>query len=294
MTKIERGLRPRREWTATLRRMTSNAEPPDAASVWRLYAAHAAIVFSGGPAPSAYATDRSFFVPSGAQHVDLNQAALFGAATSSDAHEVLERIQAAGVPVLLGCSNGVEGRVGAVLADAGFRWMPNRERLFWMPGAPEPAAHPAFEVRRVATDADVAAMQAIFAEAHDYAPELIGAMYRELLRSGDAASGWLAWDGDEFVSFAIVTQAQASLGLWEVMTPVRHRRRGAARTLVATALAAVARTAGGAGRSIEQTLFWSSPAGQPLYESMGFRVADTVDVWTLGASEADLAAVGAS
>ena len=36
-----------------------------------------------------------------------------------------------------------------------------------------------------------------------------------------------------------------------------------------------------------------SPAGRPLYEAMGFVVADEVDAWTLGASAEDLAAVGA-
>jgi hypothetical protein len=40
-------------------------------------------------------------------------------------------------------------------------------------------------------------------------------------------------------------------------------------------------------------LFWASPAGRPLYESLGFSIADLVTAWTLGASAQDLAAVGA-
>jgi hypothetical protein len=54
-------------------------------------------------------------------------------------------------------------------------------------------------------------------------------------------------------------------------------------------LNAIARRVGG----VDRTLFWSSPAGRPLYESLGFEIADTVDVWARGASAADLAAVGA-
>jgi hypothetical protein len=40
-------------------------------------------------------------------------------------------------------------------------------------------------------------------------------------------------------------------------------------------------------------VFWASPFGRPLDESLGFRIADLVTVWTLGASAEDLAPVGA-
>ena len=136
-------------------------------------------------------------------------------------------------------------------------------------------------------------MQAIFDEAHGYAPELTGAMFGRTLRTDNSVTGWLAWDGAEPVSFVIVTRVAATLSMWDVMTPARHRRRGAARAVVGTALAAVGADAAAAGLPIEETIFWSSPAGRPLYESMGFVVADRVDAWALGASEEDLIAVGA-
>ena len=81
--------------------------------------------------------------------------------------------------------------------------------------------------------------------------------------------------------------------MWDVMTPARHRRRGAARAVVGTAFAAVGAATAAAGPPIEQTIFWSSPAGQPLEKSMGFVDADRVDAWALGASEEDVIAVGA-
>ena len=56
---------------------------------------------------------------------------------------------------------------------------------------------------------------------------------------------------------------------------------------------ATAGAAAVAARPIEETLFWASPAGRPLYEAMAFGVADEVDAWSLGASAEDLAAVGA-
>ena len=273
----------------------TDREPPEPELLWPIYARHAAVYMAGGPSPSLYVTDHAFLATSGARHVDLNQGALFGAAAERDARDVVDRILASELPVLLACSRRVTEQVAPSLVAAGFRHMPTQEHLFWARGAPSAAqAASSFDVRPVETDADVGAMQALFQEAHGYAPELTGAMFGRTLRTDDSMTGWLAWAGSEPVSFAIVTCTGGSLSMWDVMTPERHRRRGAGRAVVGTALAAAGATAA-AGRSpIEQTLFWSSPAGRPLYEAMGFLVADKLDAFVLGASEADLVAVGAS
>ena len=265
---------------------------PTADSLWRSYAAHAALAFRGGPAPDTHARDSSLLVVSGAPHVDLNHAALFADATVEDALEIVALIEAAKVPVLLGCSAGLDERAKEVLANAGFVHARNAERLFWFPETIGVVEHPPFDVRRVESDSDVEAMVEIFVEGHGYAAELVREMYGTALRMDDRARGWLAWDGAEPVSFAIVTANEGTLSLYDVTTPTRHRRRGAGRCVVANALAATAEHAARSGSPITQTFFWSSPAGQPLYETMGFLPADVVDVWTIGASAEDLAAVG--
>ena len=265
-------------------------ETPVVADLWRAYGRHAALLFSGGPAPLAVHADCHLFVASGGSHVDLNQAVLFGNATADDARAVAALAGAGGYPVLLGCSRDVSREVEQPLAEAGFTHLATSEYLFWAAGAPPATPAAAFPVRRVETVADVSAMTSIFVEGHDYEPELVEGMYRELVLSDRGISGWLAWDGAEPVSFTFVTRIDGSLVLWEVLTPTRHRRRGAARAVIGAALNEVAREAGG---EIEQTFFWSTPAGKPLYDSLGFSIVDIVDTWVLGASEADLAIVGA-
>lgn len=262
----------------------------EAARLWRLYAEHAAVLFQGGPMPRRRVTDRWFFVATGTPHVDMNQGALFGAATAADATALATEVVAAGVPCLLGCSDGVLERVSDPLSDAGFLRLPNREAIFWQAGEPAPAEPTPFEIRRVRTDADLDAMLSIFEEAHGYSRESITALYGDRLVGDDGFSAWLAWDGMEPVSFTIVIEVRASLSIWEVMTPPRHRRRGAARAVISGALAGVAAHA---RQRVEETLFWASPAGRPLYEAMGFVIADEVDAWAIGASPEDLAAVGA-
>lgn len=264
-------------------------EPGFAAELWRAYAAHAERMFAHGPAPLTVLGDASFVVLSGGEHVDLNQAGLFGRATRADAETIARLVIEAERPVLLGQSSTVPRNVMEPLATVGFRLMPATEHLFWMPGVPSEPTR-TFEVRRIQSESDIAAMQDMFLEVHGYEPELTATLHGDAIRADDCVTGWIAWDGDQAVSLAFVTQVGSSLGLWEVMTPERHRRRGAARTVVATALQSVASLM---ALPVERTLFWSSPAGRPLYDSLGFRVGDTVHAWVLGASEADLAAVGA-
>lgn len=220
----------------------------------------------------------------------MNQAALFGDADADDATLLVGQVLEAGVPCLLGCSNGVLDRASPALTAGGFAQLPDREAIFWRPGPPQALEPSAFEVRRVRSDADVVAMQAIFEEAHGYDPASIAALYGGRVKGDDGLSAWIAWDASEPISFTIVIEVGAVLSIWEVMTPVRHRRRGGARAVVNAALAGAAAAA---SRPIEETLFWASPAGRPLYEAMDFVVGDEVDAWVLGASAEDLAAVGA-
>jgi hypothetical protein len=262
----------------------------DVERLWLRYANHAELVFRDGPRPTSEVSERWFVAASGADHVDLNQAALFGAASESDAQDLAARVLAAGAPFLLSCSDGVVDRVARTLAAADFQRLPNREALFHRAGPPPAPAPSPFDVRRVRTAADIVAMSAVFEEAHGYDPALIYRLYGERVGIEDGFSAWLAWEGDEPVSFTIVTECMASLALWDVMTPIRHRRRGAGRAVVSSALAAAAAAA---HSTIEETIFWSTPLGRPLYESMGFSIADDIDAWTLGASPEDLAAVGA-
>lgn len=279
---------PSSSWSPRLKREPGGGATA-AAELWQTYSHHAARIFGSGPSPTTVFGERSFFVASGAPHVDLNQAALYGDAGAADAIEIGRLAVKSDDPVLLARSAEVTAELEEPLEQAGFTRLPTAEHLFCMPGTPPRSGLAPFDVRRMTSPADVAAMQAMFADVHDYGPGLTGALFGTLDPADDGLSCWIAWDGNEAVSLAFVTHEPSTLGLWEVMTPQRHRRRGAARTVVVTALDEVAQLVGG----VERSLFWSSPAGRPLYDSLGFEIADTVEVWVRGASEADLAAVGA-
>ncbi len=242
-----------------------------------------------GPAPAVTRSDVSFVVISGAPHVDLNQAAIFGDGDRRAAHDIVGIVHAADVPCLLGVSSTVEDDVSSALGAGGFEALNQREALF-IAHEPPPVGPSAFQVRRIRSDDDRVGALRVLIEAHDYDPDLVAAMWGPALLDRPDVGGWVAWDGADRVSCAYVTRVGRTLSVFDMVTPPRHRRRGAGRAVFANALAE-AWTWG--GTDADHVAFWASPAGRPMYESMGFAVADDIDVWAFGASPEDLAAVGA-
>lgn len=264
-------------------------EAPQPADLWPIYGRHAAAILRHGPKPVAKHGPGWSLALSGAGHVDLNQVALYGGADRTDAAAVVDEAAASGVPILLAVSASLAIAVDDILEGAGFLRSSSEEALFWAWDVPA-LTRAQFEVRRAASPSDLAGIAQIFADVHDYEPDLVESMYGQSVLADPVIEAWLALDGDDPVSCAFVTRLGRTLGLFDVMTPPRHRRRGAARALIDVSLSSA--TAGQPG-GIDGILFWASPFGRPLYESLGFSIADLVTVWTLGASAEDLAAVGA-
>jgi GNAT superfamily N-acetyltransferase len=259
-----------------------------APDLWRLFGRHAATMFRSGPAPRLSQRPDSFVVMSGAPHVDLNQGALFAGAAAADVEAIAAATGAAGVPSLIAVSASLRRPAPVVeaLREAGFLPTAIPEALFHA-SEPPPRHGSIFDVRRAETSADRAALPQIFAETHRYEPATLS-MYERAVADADDLEAWLAWEGDDPAAAVYVTHVDGSLGVFDMATVPRHRRRGAGRALLTTALDDASRRTGR-----REVVLWSSPAGRPLYESLGFRVADEVNAWTRGATAEDLAAVGA-
>ncbi|MEO7664315.1 MAG: GNAT family N-acetyltransferase, partial [Candidatus Limnocylindrales bacterium] len=161
------------------------------------------------------------------------------------------------------------------------------EALF-VAGAP-PRVVEGFPVRR-ATPADLPAVRELFHLGHGYGAATVDALFGSRLAADDVGC-WIAWDGDAPMSLAFITRIGRSLGLWDMLTAPAHRRRGAGRAVLTAALAGAAAWR---AKPIDTIVFWSSPAGRPLYKSLGFTIADEVLAMTIDAAPEDLAAVGAA
>ena len=91
-----------------------------------------------------------------------------------------------------------------------------------------------FHIRR-ATEDEIGDGIAISSEAHEVDR---GMLERTLARTPrEMMELWLAWDGDEPISAVWLLRGSGVIGVWSMMTPRRHQRRGAGRALLTAALA---------------------------------------------------------
>ena len=256
----------------------------DAAALWETFAEHAALVMSGGRAPARAGGDGWFAVLTGEAHPDLNECALTSRAQAADALALTAFIAAAGVPALVSVSSGADAAITAPLVAAGFERAPTSEPLMWCPRRPrrEPGG---LRVDQVRSPAERDRAIAIIADAHSMEPEVAGRALAELPDPAGRVMAWLAYEGDEAISVVWATPGPR-IGIWEMMTPRHHRRKGGARAVLTCALDALW------SPQTEGAFLWSTPAGRPFYEAAGFVAADEATSWTLGADAEFLASIG--
>lgn len=130
-----------------------------------------------------------------------------------------------------------------------------------------PVAGPVTQVWGIST----AQYLAVLAEGSEAPADALGVLASAAVLDHPAVAAYLATSDGEPVATGMTTLVDGVLGVLNMSTIPRHRRRGHARAVLLEMLAAGTRS--GARRAILQ----ASDAGQALYESMGFQ---TVETWT--------------
>jgi GNAT superfamily N-acetyltransferase len=254
----------------------------DAESLWPTFAEHLHWLYPRGAAPDERIGPGWCAVATGEQHPDLNLGVLTAAADPSDAAAVVSYFGERGVPAAVSVASALAGDVTGVLAESGYERAPQPEALMWSSTAPATGVSP-FRVEPVGSASDVAAAIAVASEGHGI--EGLDQVIEQAPFSGRNVNAWLAWEGDQPLSVVWLTVAR-QIGVWAMMTPPQHRRRGAGRAVLSAALA---RTW---SDDIDGSFLWSSPMGRPLYESLGYMVLDECWIWVLGGTEEMLAILG--
>jgi GNAT superfamily N-acetyltransferase len=256
----------------------------NARELWMTYADHVARMFENAPLLRIERGPRWFAVLTCEQHTDVNQCVLTPGATPSDARNVVSVIAEREIPAVVSVASETDGDVHAVLADAGLRKERLPEPLMWCPTTAS-AGPPSFEVRRVVERAEYRLAVGICARGHSMEESLLTRVLERDPSGDERVSTWIAWDAEEPISVVWLTHGE-HIGVWEMMTPPEHRRRGAARAALTAALAQAW------APSTQGAFLWASPAGRPLYESLGFHALDEPSIWVTPGSEAASLAVG--
>jgi len=256
----------------------------DVVLAWTTFAEHATRLYGVG-ADGLRRGDGWYLVVSGASHPDLNPAAIFPGAPPQAAVELMAALAVANVPALVSVSPGADGGAGAVLAGSGYVPAPVPEVLMCCTARPERRTG-AFRVARVTSRDELHIAIAIASDAHSVDTES-AATYARQVRPAEDVCTWIAWDGDEPVSVVWLTLGD-DLCVWSMMTPARHRRRGAGRAVLTAALDDAW------SNSTRAALLWATPLGRPLYESVGFTAVAEAVSWVPGGFAAELASLGHS
>jgi Acetyltransferase (GNAT) domain len=154
----------------------------------------------------------------------------------------------------------------------------------WCPARP-PRETGGLRVEQARSPARRAQAVALVAEAHLMEPAVADRTLAPLPDPAGRVAAWIAYEGDEPVSVVWATPG-TRIGIWSMMTPVHHRRKGGARAVLTCALEALW------GPGTEGAFLFSTPAGRPFYEAVGFAAVDDATTWTRGASAEFLAAIG--
>jgi N-acetylglutamate synthase len=260
---------------------------PDPIVVWSTLGRHGRVLY--GRAGGFQADGPGWFaILTGEPNADLNITGLFGPAGALEADRVLDAADAVGGPLAVVVSPTLTEFDVARLLARGLLAITQPEALMWRPSSelPPPAVR-SFRIVRVRSTADLHAAAEVMQAAHGIEPEQVDRIF-DLGALEDGRVGcWVAWDGDDPASTGWLTLEGPLVGVWEMMTAPAHRRRGAARAVLTSAMAEAA------GQASDGFFLWASPMGRPLYSSLGFVPIDEVTVWVRGVDLADLERIGA-
>ena len=256
----------------------------DGTELWGTFGEHLARLYGSAPRVYARREEAWFCVLTYESHTDVNIGVLTAIAQRADADELLALIEEADVAAVVAVSAAAAATLADPLLAAGLEAAPLTEALMWCPVRPPPT-RAGFRVERVRGQSDLEDAIEVSAEGHAMDASVAARVFSRSVSDEEPVGTWLAYDGDEPVSVVWLTLG-SRIGIWQMMTPPRHRRRGAARAVLTCALAEVWQP------STVGAFLWATPAGRPLYDTLGFQAIDEATVWVSDGTEAGNLAIG--
>ena len=257
---------------------------PGSRELWSVFSEHLSWLFGAAPRLQVARERNWWAVFTKEPHTDLNQSALLPGGSLMDATRLADLINELEIPAVVSVASGTDQKVTQPFASAGLAAAPLQEPLMWL-DEPPAATSSEFEVRRVTGEAELDTACRLCADGHSIDEGLVRRVLRRELAETETVSTWIAWDADQPVS-VVWLSIGTRIGVWEMMTPPQHRRRGAARAVLTTALQQTWTP------QTEGAFLWASPAGRPLYESLGFQTVDEPIIWYTVGHESAAAAIG--
>ena len=255
----------------------------DADALWLRFAEHLARLYAAAD-PTVEHGSGWLAVLSRKDHTDVNVCMLLSDANHESSEALVRLVERVDVPAVVSVPTGIDHGALAPLLAAGLVLEQLSEPLMWLDSCPPPPRGN-FDVRRVRTGGELSRAIDVAAEGHGFERTMLARILGRDVNANEDVATWIAWSDEEAVSVVWLTLG-SRIGVWQMNTPPRHRRRGAAREALGAALDELW------DDETEGAFLWASPAGRPLYERAGFRAVAERHVWVLGGDKAASIAVG--
>jgi GNAT acetyltransferase-like protein len=215
----------------------------------------------------------------GGPTADFNMA-MFDEGSDEDAifEEFLDRMTALALPGIFMLSSAAGRRLGPIAAATGLV-EGGTAPMMARPATALPAPSSDFAVERVTDPAGMAVFSSLSASAFGLdrmwndrtfgSPSLLEAPGFEV---------FIARRGDEPMSAVATTGTHVTIGIWSMSTPPEKQRQGAGRAVLLAAMDYHRK------RGAVTFYLIATPAGKPLYDSLGFKTVDDIAIWVVGHS----------
>jgi GNAT superfamily N-acetyltransferase len=256
--------------------MTPSAADETAAP-FRLACRDVAGLFSGAPHFQARLEPDAALLLSGEGAIDLNML-MIGASPRATAFlaEAVDVARASGLPMVALVAPQAADQIAPVAAGLGLESAGTLPLMVLRADRPVPLGKPC-EVSRITDPGAIARMADIVGAAFAIEPRHVGPVYAGAFHpaaSGELYAGQMA---GQAMSSVVATPAGDTAGIWCMATPPERQGKGAGRALLTRVLEALRQ------RGVSRFYLFATPAGRPLYESIGFETLAECPAWALGA-----------
>ena len=213
----------------------------------------------------------------GGPTADFNMALLdAGADGEALLGEFVDQAKKAGVSAVFMLSSACGSRLASMAKKKGLVEVGTAPLMALTVGGPLPQTD-GFVVQRVTDEKSLASVADLVAAAFALDREWVGRTFcSNALLPAQSVEFFLASKEGEPYSAVTTTAGGADVGIWSMATSPSRQRQGAGRAALVAAIEH--------HRGLGATTFYliATPAGKPLYDSIGFKTVDEFPMWVTG------------
>jgi GNAT superfamily N-acetyltransferase len=238
-----------------------------------------AVYFRAAPNRDIRLTPHAYVAAAGEPYADFNQVLID---QGGDAEEQLRTyhhaLQARKLPALYMFTPGVADELAATAQALGMTFAGKTPVMVCEAVHVRTVAAGDYHIQWVANADELADVCTILAHAFNLHEDALRRVLGVAALDGPGLTMYLVYDAGQPVSTVATIMAGAIVGVWSMGTLPDQQRKGVGRALL--------------GHVMEQHraqgarafYLWSTPAGQRLYEQLGYRTVTELSVWTTGQS----------